>query len=188
MWKEPKHRREETVDGLVMLASLAKKKPADPPEGIPNQWLPSWVRWPIRIAFWPFVILDMAMQEAARKIIQPPYVQKGHCKKRGNCCHYILLPKPSGILGRIFYFWHTQVNGFFPRESKPRKVEGEEMIVMGCRYLKDDGTCRHHMLRPTLCRQWPIIESFGRPQRLSGCGYVAKPRWHKTGKKEENEQ
>jgi Fe-S-cluster containining protein len=47
---------------------------------------------------------------------------------------------------------------------------------MGCRYLKQDGSCSHYRLRPSICRTWPQIEYFGHPRILKGCGFKATPR------------
>lgn len=170
----PKHDRAPTVDELEQIASAATKKPPNPSFGILKQWVPSWIRWPIRVLILPFVWLDLFSQKIAKKIITPPHQQIGSCKKRGNCCHFILLPEPKGVLGRLFFFWYTQINGFFPRSRRPIDHQGHKMMVMGCRYLQDDGSCKHHRLRPTLCREWPLIEYFGPPRVLKGCGYSWK--------------
>ncbi|MCB1085345.1 MAG: YkgJ family cysteine cluster protein, partial [Chlamydiia bacterium] len=91
------------------------------------------------------------------------------------CCHTVLIRYSSNLIGRLFYLWYTQFHGFYPRLSKPQWYEGKKMHVMGCRYLKKDGTCRQYRLRPLVCRQWPMIEYFGYPQILKGCGYRSNP-------------
>jgi len=169
----PHHNRWENAEQLVEAAGTAPHAPPLPPGGIPKQWLPGWIRWPLRVIVLPFVWLDLATRRLALKVVRPPYRQEGHCLQRGNCCYYILLPKPKGAVARLFYFWFTQVNGFFLRTPKAIESEGQEMHVMGCRYLKDDGRCAHYRLRPMLCRQWPLIEYFGYPRRLKGCGFYA---------------
>ncbi len=170
------------LDELLEIAGEAKSPPPNPQGGIPRQWLPSWIRWPLRAIFLPFILLDLAAQRLARWLIRPPVKQEGRCLKRGNCCHYILLPEPKGILGKLFYLWSTQVLGFFPRSQAVYESEGKRVLVMGCRYLRSDGSCRHYRLRPTICRKWPIIEYFGYPRILKGCGFRAVLR---DGKKNE---
>ena len=49
------------------------------------------------------------------------------------------------------------------------------MHVMGCRHLRKDGSCGDYHLRPLICRQWPVIEHFGYPKVLKGCGYASDP-------------
>jgi Fe-S-cluster containining protein len=130
----------------------------------------------MKVYFLPFILLDLLAQKIARLLIKPPFVKEGHCLKRGNCCHYILLPQFRGPLGRLFLFWNTQINGFYPRYRDTFDYENKKMIVMGCRHLQKDGRCGDYLLRPAVCRQWPRIEYFGPPQMLKGCGFKAAPR------------
>lgn len=153
-----------------------EEKPPMPEGGIPKQWLPGFIRWPIRYMTLPFVWLDLGCQWIARQIIRPPLKKVGKCKRRGNCCHYILIQKSKGIFGSFDLFWHTQINGFFRREKTLYEYKNMKVYVMGCRYLKEDGSCGVYSLRPTICRTWPRIEYFGHPQILKGCGYKAVPR------------
>ena len=155
--------------------ATAGEASAPPISDVPKQWLPTWLRLSLRVAVLPFVLIDYSMQRFAKKIIRPPFKQVGKCKRRGNCCYYILLRFGKGPLGRFFALWNTQVNGFYVREAKPIKYEGKEMVVMGCRHLKKDGSCSAYFLRPMICRQWPRIERFGYPEILKGCGYRSDP-------------
>ena len=155
-------------------AETRTSPPPAPSQGIKVQRVPGWIRWPIRLFFLPFIWLEILAQKIARLIIKTPNRQEGECLKRGNCCYYIIMPEPKGLLLRISYFWHTEINGFFFRDRV--EVEDGAVYVMGCRYLNKDGSCRHHRLRPTICREWPRIEYFGRPRILKGCGYRAVPR------------
>lgn len=164
------------LDDLIFQAGDTTSPPPLPENGIPKQWLPGWVRWPLRIFFLPFVLLDMAMQRFAKVLIRPPYKQVGSCKKRGNCCYYIMIRKPKGPLGWMFQFWNTQVNGFYPRSKEIYEYEKNQVLVMGCRYLQKDGSCKHYKLRPMVCRKWPMIEQFGHPRILKGCGFKAARR------------
>jgi Fe-S-cluster containining protein len=94
--------------------------------------------------------------------------------KRGNCCHYILIPEAKGFFGKLYYLWNTQVLGFYRRYSHEHEAEGKPIYVMGCRYLRKDGSCGQYHLRPLICRKWPIIEHFGHPRIIKGCGFTAK--------------
>jgi hypothetical protein len=164
---------EPSLDELLDQANEATSPPPDPEGGIPHQVIPGFIRWPLRVAFLPFTLLDLGMQRVARWFIRPPFKQTGSCLKRGNCCHYILLPEPKGIFGKLYYIWSTQILGFYPRNKNVYESEGKRVLVMGCRYLNDDGSCRHYHLRPTVCRKWPMIEYFGYPRILKGCGFKA---------------
>jgi hypothetical protein len=166
----------EELDELLATAGDAEEIPPEPPGGIPRQWVPGFIRWPVRLLFLPFIILDLTAQRIARLLIRPPFKTQGHCLKRGNCCHYILVPPAKGPLGKLFYFWNTQFLGFYRRMPEVYQSEGKQIYVMGCRYLTKKGTCGHYFLRPTVCRKWPLIEYFGYPRILKGCGYKATTR------------
>ena len=161
------------LEHLVFKAGDAEEPPPLPPGGIPDQKIPGWIRWPIRAFVLPFVLLDVAAQKVARLLIPPPYKQAGACKKRGNCCHYIIIRRPKGILGLLFRIWNTEINGFFLRSEEIFEYEKHQVQVMGCRYLQKDGSCKHYKWRPMICRKWPIIEHFGHPRLLKGCGFYA---------------
>jgi Fe-S-cluster containining protein len=91
-------------------------------------------------------------------------------------------------LGKLYFFFNTQINGFYLRYKEPYEFDGDRVLVMGCRYLNKDGSCQHYHLRPTVCRKWPIIEHFGRPRILKGCGFRAIPREAKLESKPEPKQ
>lgn len=164
------------MDDFIFQAGEADSPPPLPEGGIPRQWLPSFIRTPLRVFFLPFVLLDLAMQKVAKWIVPPPYKQTGGCKRRGNCCHYILIRKPKGPFGWLYKLWNTQVNGFYPRSREVHEYEKNQVIVMGCRHLREDGSCASYRLRPMVCRKWPAIEQFGSPRILKGCGFTATPR------------
>lgn len=167
--------RSEALEDLIEEAGSATHQPPPPIGGIPSQRIPGWVRWPIRYFTLPFILIDLAMQKLARKIIRPPFKKEGECLKRGNCCHYILIQASMSLWGRLFHFWQTEINGFYLRFKTPQLYEGKKRYVMGCRYLKKDGSCSEYHLRPLICRQWPVIEHFGFPKILKGCGFRSNP-------------
>ena len=166
----------KTPEDIIKMAEDTSGQPKLPEGGIPKQWLPAWIRWPVRVLVLPFVWLDLAAQKLAGLLFKTPYIQKGGCTQRGNCCYFIIIPEPKSWYTKLYYFWNTQINGFYPRHPEPLKVDKETVMVMGCRYLQKNGSCGHYRLRPTVCRQWPYIEYFGPPKILKGCGYYAIPR------------
>lgn len=151
-------------------------RPLKPKKGIPRRFTPFFIRWPLKLIVLPFIWLDDLAQKIARLIIPPPFVKAGKCKKRGNCCYYILVRKTRGPFAWLDLFWHTQINGFYRREKKPINYHGKQVFVMGCRYLKKDGSCSSYFTRPQICRSWPRIEIFGPPEILKGCGFFARKR------------
>ncbi|MBS3905123.1 MAG: YkgJ family cysteine cluster protein [Simkania sp.] len=159
------------LDQVLEEVGDATSEPKPPEEGIPKQWVPHWIRVSIRLIVLPLALLDLSMQRLARKIVRPPFIQKGGCKRRGNCCHYIMIEQGRGVFGKLYHFWNTQINGFYLRAKEPHTYEGRQVHVMGCRYLKKDGSCGNYALRPLVCRKWPMIEHFGHPRILKGCGF-----------------
>ncbi|MCX6990421.1 MAG: YkgJ family cysteine cluster protein [Chlamydiae bacterium] len=172
--------QQEYLEDILHLAENLTSPPKVQGE-IPKQWLPEWLRLILKLSYLPVLLLDLFAQKVARYIIQPPFKQVGSCKRRGNCCYFILIPQPSGTLGKIFYFWQTQVNGFFLRSLSPQDEKGKKMLVMGCRHLNEDGSCNSYKTRPSVCRRWPVIEYFGAPRVLKGCGFspVLKKKYDK---------
>ena len=160
----------------ILLENVGDAVQEPPSQAIPRQKIPSWMRKSILWTLLPFVLLDLSMQRLARKLVRPPFIQKGSCKKRGNCCHYIMIEKGTGLFGRLYYLWFTEIHGFYPRLPTPQNYEGKKVFVMGCRHLRKDGSCGHYQLRPTVCRKWPLIEHFGHPKILKGCGFKAELR------------
>ena len=163
----------EHLDELLLQAGEDDSVPVEPPGGIPKQFIPNWIRWPLRVIFLPLVLLDLWAQRIARLLIRPPFKQVGTCKKRGACCHYILIPAPKGIFGKLYYLWNTEILGFYRRDNGIYESEGHKVYVMGCRYLRKNGSCAHYFFRPPVCRNWPLIEHFGHPQIIKGCGFRA---------------
>ena len=162
------------LDEILKKAETATSIPPDPTGGIPKQKVPSWIRWSIRTLLIPFLYLEVLTEKIAKILVPPPFKQTGSCKRRGNCCHYILFPESKGLLAKLLLFWNTEIYGFYQRESKTYDYEDKKIIVMGCRYLQKNGSCSRHFFRPKVCRTWPVIELFGRPRILKGCGYQAK--------------
>ena len=163
-----------SLEELLKTAEEAVVAPAEPVGGIPRQKLPSWIRMTVKCLFLPFLYLELGTEKVAKWIIRPPYERVGTCKRRGNCCHYILFPETHGIVKKLFLFWNTEIHGFYRRENMNYEYEGKKVLVMGCRYLQKDGGCSNYKFRPKVCRSWPIIEYFGFPKVLKGCGYQAK--------------
>lgn len=167
--------KSELLEDLLDVAGEESHKPPLPSGGIPRQWVPGLIRGLLKVLILPYILVDSMMQRLARKIIRPPFKSEGKCKKRGNCCYYILIRDSKSPAGRFFYFWQTQINGFYLRYKQVQTYEGKRIRVMGCRYLKGDGSCSQYRLRPQICRQWPVIEHFGYPKILKGCGFSSNP-------------
>ena len=121
---------------LLEKAENNSSPPEEPMGGIPKQKLPRWIRWTLRALILPFIHLELMAERLARLIVPPPFKKVGKCKRRGNCCHYILLPESKGFLGKLLFFWYTEVYGFYSHRKEPYEYENKKVLAMGCRYLK----------------------------------------------------
>ncbi|PCI75495.1 hypothetical protein COB21_05615 [Candidatus Aerophobetes bacterium] len=168
---------QKTSDALRILLDDNVMEGAVEPQLVAKHrvWVPRWLSKLIKYYLLPFAWLDIFSEKIAKKIIKPPFKQVGSCKKRGKCCHYILLPHRKGFAGRLAYWWYTQIHGFFPRFSDAKWYRGKKIHVMGCSFLKKDGSCGQYSTRPILCRKWPFIERFAHPEILRGCGFSSSP-------------
>ncbi len=158
---------------------------------IPDQRLSPWIRWPIRTLVMPFVLADGLSQKLAKLFFKTPYRQVGHCYKRGACCQNVLLSWPKWMerhqwAGKLLLWWNTEVNGFYLKGKEVDDEDGSKLKFMGCRYLKQDGSCGQYRYRPAVCRDWPRIEYFGPPRRLKGCGFRAVLRYPPKNKDDSN--
>lgn len=168
---------EEISPALRLLLEDDMEGPAPQPSPTVKHrvWFTRWLATSIKYYLLPFALLELWTEKVAKKIVKPPYKRVGACKKRGACCHYIMLPSRKGVLGRLAYWWYTQIHGFYPRFSEEKWYYGKKVRVMGCSYLKKDGSCGQYKTRPILCRKWPFIERFAHPEVLRGCGFSSDP-------------
>jgi hypothetical protein len=162
-------------------ALRGERAPAPPGGVIPPQRLAGFIRWPVRVALWPFVVLDLAMQRFWRVWAPLPYRVEGQCQRRGDCCHYIVVGIPPlmhrfPVLERAYLAWLTEIHGFYRRGFDVVDDDDSTTLVVSCRYLMENGSCAHHWLRPTVCRQWPVQRHHALPSLLPGCGYRVVPR------------
>ena len=121
------------------------------------------------------VIMDLGRRFGAL-LLRTEYRLAGGCKKRGACCHHVLLEwspwfERWPILGRLALFKYTRIHSFFDRGYSWEIEDGFIGRVMGCHALQEDGSCGEYRLRPVVCRAFPELPLTGKPLLLKGCGY-----------------
>ena len=168
------HEEMNSLEDVLAHAEQASKPPPLP-DDLPKQRLPKSVRYLLLSLLLPLLLIDLCAETIAKKIIRTPFIRTGACKRRGNCCHYLLFHETPKWIRWLFTFWSEELHGFFYR-GYSYEHEGKTIRVMGCRYLRSDGSCGNYRLRPKVCRTWPIVALFGRPKILKGCGYQVKLR------------
>ena len=137
---------------------------------------PRIVSWVARCLVYPFMMLDLLMQWLVKSLRPPPYEILGGCHQCGQCCDYILVGWPGimdrmRLLGRFWMWWNTQVLGFYYRGFEIEDGEDGVARVMSCRNIREDGRCGRYLLRPAICRQWPVRDRCRLPHVFPGCGY-----------------
>ena len=49
-------------------------------------------------------------------------------------------------------------------------------LAFTCKYCLADGKCGNYFWRPSVCRNFPLVDYFTEPKLLPGCGFSARPR------------
>jgi Fe-S-cluster containining protein len=134
------------------------------------------VRRVLREIMWIFIVVMDLGRRFGAVLLRTEYVVEGACKKRGACCHHILLTWTPLLdrfpfLARIVLWKYTRLYSFFDRGYSWEVEEGFLARVMGCHALLPDGRCGEHRLRPLVCRAYPELPLLGKPMVLKGCGY-----------------
>lgn len=115
--------------------------------------------------------IDDLAQFLTRLLVRKPYIITGACKKRGVCCKSIgiqMSAKPFlfNLLRPLMLWWYKFVYHF----DLVREVPDKQAFIFRCKYLKDD-LCSIHWRRPFLCRNYPYVSPYFKPNLLPGCGF-----------------
>ncbi|MBT5855515.1 hypothetical protein HOH87_02650 [bacterium] len=134
------------------------------------------ILWPLRTGLRFIRDIDGLFSYFSFKLFPKTYVIEGACQKRGICCQNIAIClSPSfwkhSWLKRLAQRYYTFVYNFQHIED----LEEHKVIKFKCNYLKE-GKCSIYRRRPFICRQYPALQYFQKPEILPGCGYriVAK--------------
>lgn len=135
-----------------------------------------WWRRLAREAAWPLLLLLEAGHRFGRVLLQTEFKVQGACKKRGACCHHILMEWSPWLdrhpwMGRWALWKMTRFYDFYDKGYSWEVQDGLQVRVLGCHALQEDGRCGQYRLRPMICRTYPEVPLTGRPQVLRGCGY-----------------
>ena len=135
----------------------------------------------IFLEFFKFIIrfildIDLLLNFYINKFFPTQYIRKGFCKKRGVCCSNLAIGISSFILKRPLYktFVIKMFSFFYNFDLKGESYE-DNVLIFNCRYLVDN-QCSIHRFRPFICRRYPLVNFFGKPKVLPGCGYTFKKR------------
>ncbi|MBI2569359.1 MAG: YkgJ family cysteine cluster protein [Candidatus Schekmanbacteria bacterium] len=109
---------------------------------------------------------------AASRIRPPRWEIRGSCSRCGVCCHTVLLKMPDWavryrpLLGLIVSFTHLLTDLRFKHE-----VTHSGYFLFTCDLFLPDGSCGDYRLRPWICRRYPRVSYFDKPEVLPECSY-----------------
>lgn len=131
----------------------------------------------VREGLWVFIWLMDLGRRFGSWLLRSEYVVTGGCKKRGACCHHILLEWTPMLdarpwLARLVLFKMTRIYNFYDRGYTWEVEDGFMARVLSCHSLRPDGSCGEYRIRPLICRTYPELPLIGKPMVLKGCGYT----------------
>jgi len=119
-----------------------------------------------------FILLDNLITQSLKRLFKTNYRIEGKCKKCGVCCQEILLKiHPNLLKGELItktvIAWISWIFDFYllyiDRENG--------YLAFSCYHRLPDGSCGNYFWRPSVCRNYPLVDYFKKPELLPGCGY-----------------
>jgi hypothetical protein len=124
------------------------------------------------------ILLDNFLTNFPGKLFfRSRWVLEGKCRQCGNCCKEIYLrisPRQLGsrLFTRLAIAWITRVFDFILL-----RIDREHhYLVFTCKHCLPDGKCGNYFWRPSVCRNYPLVDYFDEPSLLPGCGFSARLR------------
>jgi hypothetical protein len=123
------------------------------------------------------VLLDNLLTNLPKRLLfQTRWRLDGKCKKCGSCCQEIYLKiTPRQHASKFFtglaVKWISWLFDFILLRADPDNY----YLIFTCKHRQADGRCGNYFWRPSVCRNYPLLDYFDEPKTLPGCGYSAKP-------------
>ncbi|MBU0671710.1 MAG: YkgJ family cysteine cluster protein [Candidatus Margulisbacteria bacterium] len=120
-----------------------------------------------------FVLLDNLLTNfSKRSLFRNKWQLEGACKKCGSCCKEIYLkitPRQLGskMFARLAVKWITWLFDFILL----RIDQENHYLVFTCKHVQPDGRCGNYFWRPSVCRNYPLVDYFEKPKLLPDCGF-----------------
>ncbi len=103
----------------------------------------------------------------------PKFIRSGSCKQCGQCCRKITINYHGKFLTEKHEFEQLQLEQ--PRYKNFFTTGKEDgILVVTCKSLGDDNTCKSYRFRSLYCRIYPRIKTkyiAAGAQTLDGCGF-----------------
>ncbi|OGC03442.1 hypothetical protein A2276_00835 [candidate division WOR-1 bacterium RIFOXYA12_FULL_43_27] len=121
------------------------------------------------------VLLDNFVTMGLKSLFPTRHKITGRCKMCGNCCREIRMKIAPAFLSSKFFTelvirWISWLFDFYLIE-----IDFEHQdLVFSCYHRGEDGKCKNYFWRPSICRNYPLLDYFKKPVFLPGCGYYAE--------------
>ncbi len=121
-----------------------------------------------------FVLLDNLITGSLKRLFPTRFTRTGNCKMCGQCCKEILLKMTpaqtsSALFTSIAVRWISWLFDFILI-----RIDHENgYLVFTCKHTIPSGKCGNYFWRPSVCRNYPLVDYFEEPKFLPGCGYEA---------------
>jgi Fe-S-cluster containining protein len=121
-----------------------------------------------------FVLADNYITNLAGAFFRKQWKLEGKCRKCGKCCKEIHMKVEPHLIGNRFtrelvIRWISWLFNFY----LIRIDYDRDYLVFSCRSINPDGTCGDYRWRPSVCRNYPLVDYFDEPALLEGCGFRA---------------
>ena len=129
------------------------------------------IRW-IIIAFHYYELLLKTV------LFRPQYILTGKCRQCAQCCEQIGVHDPKNIfkhsfLGKMVINYYQKINDF----QFLGYISEQRMFIFSCKHFdQDQKKCLNYRHRPAICRGYPLVRYFDKPEIMPGCGYQTELR------------
>lgn len=126
----------------------------------------------IKRIFILFVLLDNIIHNCIKNIFPTRYKIAGKCKMCGNCCKEIRMKISPAYLSSKFFTelvirWVSWLFDFYLLNIDFEHND----LVFSCKKRGKDGKCQNYFWRPSICRNYPLLDYFKKPVFLPRCGF-----------------
>ncbi|MFH1807450.1 MAG: hypothetical protein ABIJ09_01800 [Pseudomonadota bacterium] len=134
----------------------------------------------IRVLLVPVHLVLVWLYRLEMAMVRPRYAIRGACQSNGMCCHRLLLAERPlltwPVLRALTHFWMERIYPFVITSNAVEDPDSNELYrIVTCRNLVNR-RCAEYLLRPRVCREWPVPADGAPPVLFHGCGFTAVDR------------
>lgn len=120
------------------------------------------------------MLFDNLVVQSLRHIFPARHKIGGKCKRCGRCCEEILLRGTNRqinnkLFRNIAISFISWLYGFYILYVDYEK----NYLAFSCKHRGKDGKCQNYFWRPSICRNYPILDYFDKPKLLPWCGFIS---------------